>query len=274
VLSWISPFSHYAENGIVPIFIVMLRSPFERFVSEISRWGGNRGQAADWSIVNKPANSNGSVVYYRGANDSFLRAAGQQNETDDQLRARLLLYASLPEHFIFHNRQVKMIGGMYPSFDMTFEPSRQVGSRWREKRATNTTLILQRALYSISAQPSVILGIDERFAETVCLLEILYGHLYRFKWDPTVHSHDRDNSIDLHQRLQKKADMYPEVYSAWRVHNAAEEELYAAAVGIFDAQFQAALAVLASRSAGAGAGVNSTQPVMRVPHCRQFTTAL
>jgi hypothetical protein len=258
-----------SENGIVPIYVIMLRSPFERFVSEVERWGGDKGQAVDWSIIRKDAR--GTVEFYPGANESFLlhSSRGTNATVEEELRIRLRLYASLRPGLIFHDRQVKMIGGPVTSFDMHFDSERNLGSRWRPNKASHATSMdaaLERALSVLGAHKDVILGLEERFAETICTLEVIYGHLYRFQWDPSVHSHDRDVEIDLTTRLQSKGEVYPEVYEMWRQRNQADEALYASAQALFDLQFKAVLAVLRKRPVDAQMGNQRGG----TPHCKPF----
>jgi hypothetical protein len=258
-----------SENGIVPIYVIMLRSPFERFVSEIEKWGGDIGQAVDWSITNKDAV--GTVKFYPGANESFLfhSSRGTNVTTEEELRIRLRLYASLRPGLIFHDRQVKMIGGPATSFDMHFHSERNLGSRWKPHKGThaaNMVVALDRAHSVLGVHKDVILGLEERFAETICTLEVIYGHLYRFHWDPSVHSHDRDVQIDLTKRLQRKAEVYPEVYEMWRQRNQADEALYASALTIFDLQFKEVLAVLRKRPVDVQVGKQRG----RTRHCKPF----
>ena len=42
-----------AQNGLIPLYIVMLREPFARFVSEARTWVGRYQVAFDWSIYYK-----------------------------------------------------------------------------------------------------------------------------------------------------------------------------------------------------------------------------
>lgn len=286
-----------AKNDITPVFVILLRSPFERFISEIEKWGGDRGQAVDWSIVHR--NSEGEARFYRGANESFLRggSAGGLNTSvtvtaAEDFRTRLRLYAALSPDLIYHNRQVKMIGGTVSQFDMNFDPKAKLGSRWRphpghsghkkkhpkdnsggegndhqvrDKRSLVKEL--ERAYKVLGQQPDVLIGLEERFAETICTLEVVYGHLYRFHWNPTVNSHDTEQKIDLAERLQSKSEVYPELYEVWKQHNGPEEALYATANRLFEVQFQQALQVLRNRT------VAGTAQPQRTPHCTRFLQA-
>ena len=175
---------NFSKEQITPVYIIMLRSPFERFISEIKKWGGNEGQAVDWSIVNYKDNG---TSYFNGANSSFLNS--NRDEPDSNFRQRLRLYASLAPELMYHNRHVKMIGGEVSNFNMKFVNSQQLGTRWKTQQPEDMNRILFRAQRILSKERSIVIGLEERFTETLCTLEVLYGDLYRFRWDPGSNTH-------------------------------------------------------------------------------------
>jgi hypothetical protein len=157
-----------ADKGLRSVFLIMIREPFERYISEVVEWAKPRtGFYVDW-----------------GARLESKQIPGQPfNAT-----AYMLEVARLPGNLLVHNRMVKMIGGTARDYNMKYQ-KKKTGSRWISgaKRIgaalENSKKILRRG--------DVILGIAARFAESLCILEILYGDLQEFRWDPNRHSHSR-----------------------------------------------------------------------------------
>lgn len=255
-----------SESNISAAYIIMLRSPYERFISEATHWVGKPGQAVDWSIVN---DRNGTRVYYKGVQPSQLL----QGNTPADIASNTRLYASLPPHFVFHNRQVKTIGGSIYDFDMLFDPTKQLGSRWRNRKGGSLNKVVERAQNVLRAVPDVLFGLQERFGEFICILEIIYGRLYRFHWDATTHSHSRKKHKVPYEGPTLQAsgaeDPYADdqIYRIWARSNSADEKFYFYAERLFNVEFEVALEVLRERMKGA------PQALKFAPHCRPFLNA-
>ena len=121
------------------------------------------------------------------------------------------------------------------------------------------------------------MGLQERFAETICILEILYGHLYPFHWQPHIHTHNKDNknfsistlsnisSTTTNEYYQNRnIQEYPDIYEIWLKKNKADIELYKYAMKVFDKQFQSALCLLKSTT------TISRKRKSQIPHCLAF----
>lgn len=240
-------------------FIIMQRDPFDRFISEALHWVGPKGQAVDWSVKVK---NGASVEYYKGVNLTYGRILTEQNTIDFVKQ-----YSSLPQTFILHNRQTKMIGGKVFDFNMAFDPMTQLGSRWVPQkigRGSYINVVFERARRVLTEEPLVILALQERFAKSICILEIVYGHLYRFNWQDNKHSHKSSQHFDVANTSYKTNPQYKDVYDLWAERNEADIKLYAASVVWFESQFQVAIQILRARVASSRAKLDNT------PHCVEF----
>ena len=245
-------------KNITPVFLIMLRNPFERFVSEIRVWGGDAGQAVDWNIVNY---RNGKAIYFPGANASFLNPHHKKN--DEHFGKRLQLYASLPNDLYYQNRQVKMIGGERNHFASIHSNSR-LGSGYSPPEGTNMNIIYEKAVSVLREDVHVLMGLEERFAEMLCTLEALYGSIYKFKWDSETSTHGHSKTNMTLVAASTKKDTYPAAYAEWKKHNELEEKLYGVAEGIFEEQFQTTLQLLSRKMRSGQIKKN------RIPHCIPF----
>jgi hypothetical protein len=252
-----NPPINMTRHGLTPVYIIMLRNPFDRFMSEVMQWMSRPGQTVDWSIVNE---ARGKKFLYRGIDPQSL----SDGTTPADMEKNIKLYAGLPGHFIFHNRQIKTVGGTVYDFDMYFDPQEDLGSRWRPKKADYIGKVAERAYHVISRNKDVLFGVQHRFAELICLLEVLYGRLYRFAWEPDVHSHNAAKKYEG-PTSRTNANAYSEVYSIWVKNNAADEHFYSAAEKLFQVQFDAGLSVLKKRIEEEGTGT-----LKRTPHCKAF----
>ena len=273
----------FAKYGVIPVYIVMLRNPFERFISESLHWVKNTGQAIDWSIVNE---RNGKRYYLSGVNGTEFETArthtDHSNTTTHSLPAYVMTYASLPSYLILHDRHAKMIGGSEYDYNAHFDPKHDLGSRWKPRKGLTSSKLLNYARTALESHRDLLFGLHERFAEFMCVLEVVYGHLYRFAWDPAVHSHNTRkpytgsssssnnnssvSSSNTGTSVSTDASVvYSDVYRVWARSNQADEKLYTEAQRIFEVEFQSALGILRKRKETTGNSVLKT-----TPHCVPF----
>jgi hypothetical protein len=252
------PKFNITQYNFNPVYVVMLRSPYDRFISEATRWVDKPGVAVDWSIVNV---KNGTKVFYSGISSTAL----DFGNTTAAMQKNVKLYASLPAHFIFHNRQSKMIGGAAQDFNMYFDPQIHLGSRWRGRGDVGIDRVQERAYRALSAHSNVLFGLQERFAEFICILEIVYGRMYHFDWKPEVHSHNKKKAFTKKAGQGGNSRIYDETHDIWLKNNAADVKLYFAAEMLFEVQFKVALDLLRNRVKRDGEGVLRT-----TPHCQGF----
>ena len=179
----------------------------------------------------------------------------------------VLIYSSLPLSFVLHNRQTKYIGGRLEDFRKEFDARAEVGSIWLMNDTIDSIQrVEERAEDILRAHPFVLIGLHERFEETLCALETLYGHLYRFEWNSTRHAHDplQSYSPDKHKNLVDRFKSGPlgKVYENFMAKNAADMALYRTAVSLFEEQ-QKSLARLRSTIRSN----KSSNTSLRMPHC-------
>ncbi|KAJ1432770.1 hypothetical protein B484DRAFT_447618 [Ochromonadaceae sp. CCMP2298] len=252
-------------HGLTPVYAVMLREPFERFVSECRVWVDQKHmRALDWALTaDKPG-----LVYHPAVHivDKLLLRQHAANASESerrgpQLTDYMMEYAQLPPSFIIQNRQAKMVGGEVQDFDMSFDSSKDFGSRWRPRNSNaNSASYYQRALQTLREEPTVLLGLHERFAEYICLLEVLFGDQHGFKWDEGRNSHSGE-AFNLTVETSAR-QLYPEVYSEWARRNQEDIKLYRMAGQLFERQFRAALRLLRQEVESGG--------LASVPHCQAF----
>ena len=114
-----------------------------------------------------------------------------------------------------------------------------------------------------------MVGIQERFTETICILEILYGHLYPFNWQPNKHTHHKDKdtnpilfNISNNRNTITKQQEYNDIYNIWAIKNQADIEFYQYITKVFDEQFKSALCLLTTTT--------TIHQRKHVPHCLQY----
>jgi hypothetical protein len=159
-----------------------------------------------------------------------------------------------------------MIGGARGDFDM----HEQAGStdkkgnftRWKGANSdAYKRQLLSTALVRLAQQKSILIGISEKFAESVCSLEVLFGHLYRFQWKEEVHSHNKHKDYSAgNVTVTATADDY----ALWRRINKYDLALYEAATVLFEVQFSEAMSLLRQRLQAGEVQED------RVPHCVPF----
>jgi hypothetical protein len=266
-------------NGLTPVYVLMLRDPFERFASECHYWVNRHYmRALDWALT---ANRDGELVFSPAVHvvDKLLRRQHSANASESeragpQLTDYMMEFAQLPSSFIVQNRQTKMVGGDVHDFDMTFDSSKTFGSRWRPKDRTHTrrahTRAYDRALHTLGQEPNVLMGLHERFAEYICLLEVFFGDQHGFKWDQGRDSHAFSKAFNLTAvtaaAVTAAHQLYPDVYVEWAKRNEEDIQLYNMAKQLFERQFQAALRLLRQEIE------SDSSRLASVPHCKDFLT--
>jgi hypothetical protein len=244
-------------NGLVPVYIIMLREPFARFISEAVNWVGSQQVGPDWGIWFETQRA-----------PSMPNLDFEANEKP--LLDYVTTYANLNMSFIFHNRQTKYIGGKIGDFRAHFNSRKEMGSIWLPHDSVESIhKVMETAEQIITYYPSVILGIHERFEETLCVLEIVYGHLWNFRWRRSRHAHnnkERTNNYNL-TKEKEQVNMYrtkhaSTVYEPWKERNGADIELYNRAVAVFDIQFKQALVLFKE--------IVDLEQSVRAPHCMRF----
>lgn len=165
--------SKLAHKGLFPLYITVLRDPWDRFVSEITKWHHPLGVYPDWAI-RSPLNE---TITYRNA----IFKTGTVREA-----------VNYPADLIVHNRNIKMLGGTFSSFNMSHKVSFAIGSRWIGNDTMNKVLL--NAISKIRDDRNVLVLIQERFQESICLLEYLLGELQTFPWDSSSHAHSHSTS--------------------------------------------------------------------------------
>lgn len=264
VMRWVLTRTQYdiRPYGVNATYIVMLRDPFDRFISEAINWVGPKGQAVDWSVKIK---KDEVVRYYKGINLTHIQDTRLTNDT--QQMDYISQYASLPMNFIFHNRQTKMVGGSVHDFNMNFDSQVSLGSRWVPHnigRSNYISKVFSRAQRVLTEDTDVLLLLQERFAESICILEILYGHMYQFKWEASKHSHNATRGFDITNTSYIVKDPYKSVHSIWSKRNEMDIKLYSAATQWFTVQFDEALGVLKKKMNRKGFKMS------HYPHCEDF----
>ena len=84
--------------------------------------------------------------------------------------------ANLDGTLLVHNRQIKMIGGATMNFNMSYERTASQGSRWVPQPG-GIAEVMSRARKELYSSSGIIVGVSERFAETLCLLEVRFAVL-------------------------------------------------------------------------------------------------
>lgn len=240
-------------NGFSPGYVILMRSPFNRFVSEAFYWYNYT--APDWNAVIDRQNR--TVIPGIHPPDQF-----RENVFHDETVLRD--YVSFPSSFIIQNRQTKMIGGKLSDFNLTFNSTTTLGSRWSgrtDHEYMHETFKAARAL--LIEHPAVIVGIEERFAEFLCLLELLYGDVHSFAWSPKEDSHNPHSTFNA-AAASRKYDKWVNttLFYDWRKQNHQDELLYEVGKYVFDLQFKRALKMFGK--------IALRNPAHRIPHCRPY----
>ena len=155
-----------------------------------------------------------------------------------------------------------MIGGRSKDFDMAFDKTTDLGSRWISDESM--TDIFRHTIRKIVKDFDVLITIHERFQESLCVLEIVYGHLQSFHWDPHTNSH---NTMAKYNPNAQPADFKyrnTSTYTSWLSKNSQDIELYKFSFKFFEIQFQAGLKILKQRIARDKSAINYT------PHCKSY----
>lgn len=211
------------KHGFFPVYLVVVREPFDRFVSETFYF--HKFSAPDWKA-------------------RFDYPPEPKSKQEQQ--QLLLAYANIPANYILHNRQVKMIGGEYRKFIMeTFTDSKRLGSRWKPMSQNNSfdQSLLNDALEAVTNNPHVLLGLAESIPETVCVLEVLYGENYDFDYKTNVIYHGGSETV-LQANEEHDSWRDTDVYTTWEAKNREDIEFYERAKVLFEEIFRKALQML------------------------------
>jgi hypothetical protein len=266
---------NFRGHGMTPVYVLMLREPFERFVSECRSWVNKKTlRAVDWGLTTKSNSTSKQLVFHPAVHivDKLLQRKHSADASESERRGpnltdRMMEYAQLPPSFILQNRQVKMVGGTIYDFNMRFDPRRNVGSRWEPRSEKNSNknvwAFYHNAFRTLGQEPTVLLGLHERFAEYICLLEALFGDDHSFNWKEGRNSHNFGKSYNLTVATPAQ-ELYPEVYEEWAKRNQEDIKLYRMAGQLFEMQFQAALRLLRQEIESGSSRLAS------VPHCKAF----
>jgi hypothetical protein len=181
--------------GYNPLAIMMIRDPFDRYVSEILKWTDHKGKALDWSVDFQEINKQFEPFFL-------------QHRVEDVNNRLLFMFANLSDDdFILPNRQIKMIGGQREHFNMGFNTDKTYGSRWHVDPNISPKDYLDQVLIStwkiVTEETGVLLGIHEQFEEFLCLLEIVFGEHYQFLWNNQVHTHEPLPRVSKRNQKQK-----------------------------------------------------------------------
>ena len=250
---------HTVEQRGRPLFVVMLRDPWKRFVSEWRGWGGYRLNTLDWSAVSL-VDPNISFPFFNSSLVTFRHDVARPKAE----RASLGELVALPGDLMLHNRFTKMIGGGMDDFNFNFSRA-SAGSRWAN-RSNDLEIQRARALHLFQRSVNVLPIIQERFAESLCILEVLMGSLQRFDWTDKKHSHGFDykySSSSSQGTLEKGVP--DSVFREWELKNAQDLQLYNETLLIFEVQLQRALHFLRE---GLHSGLWKPETVRKhQPHC-------
>ena len=179
----------------------------------------------------------------------------------------ILTYSSLPMHYVLHNRHTKYIGGLYSDFRRNFNGRKEVGSIWtRNDTIVSIRSTMQRAVETLAFYPSLIIGLHERFQETLCTLEVVYGHVHSFTWRRDIHAHNFESAYNITKENRilnrYRSGDHADVFESWRKRNEADMELYNHTIRLFDIQFKEALSMLRE--------LNASGKYVFAPHCETF----
>lgn len=233
--------------GYYPLAILMIRDPFDRYVSEILKWTDHKEKALDWSVDFSKLELKFEHFF-------------QQNRLKDNNSQLLFMFANLSnDDFILPNRQIKMIGGQSKYFHMDYDPDQTYGSRWQVDSNTESKDYLDQTLLRawevIIEEDGVLLGIHEQFEEFLCVLEIIFGAKYQFLWNNQVHTHEPLPKISKRTGRHKNGTIkklpnviershyeeYDHLFNLreiWEANNQHDTAFYEQAKAYFNLQFQ------------------------------------
>jgi len=276
---------HTIEQRGKPLYVVMLRDPWRRFVSEWKSWGGYRFNTLDWSAVALPDESttfpffnHSRVVFHH----SVARPKGE--------RATLAEMVGLPAEFLCHNRYTKMLGGERADFNFNFSSKISMGSRWIGGMGEAEAAVASsypgtlkryhdRALQNLQRAPNVLPLLQERFGESLCILEVILGDLQNFHWEEKNHSHgallgayiapasivDANSATSNTKSRSSSPEVEPHIYNQWVAKNTDDLLLYNHTLKIFNVQLKSALRYL---DAQLKEGLVTLQRIQEhQPHC-------
>lgn len=238
ILRSCSTIKNLPSEGFIPVYIIFLRSPFQRFISETFYW--NDYHTPDWSYKMKKPYGHG-IELLNG-------------------------YLSLPQNMMIQNRQIKMIGVGKANFNMIDYKDHIQGTRYQGGTSSKDRIdILNHSINYLSyeAKELFILGLEEKFKESLCILEILYGNLYKFHWSQDSNSHNHNSNFNYTKVTVSEYSRYSNnkiLYQKWLENNKEDEILYNKSLYLFDLQFKLALKLINKNK------INRKY----IPHCKGF----
>jgi hypothetical protein len=214
----------------------MLREPYSRFNSEVLHWCGTKGDCVDWKAGNLSSLS-----------FEELDKIGKKSEYNETFL--LESHVNLNKHMIIHNRQIKMIGGLKKDFDLNFKKSHpKLIDHPRKKYTVQHSIhysskpvkeIFDNSI-NIANEHNIIILIQEKFHESICLLEILYGNMYPFKWISDKNSHNPSRSYKPSVATSPEIESTT-LYNIWKSKNEEDVNFYNYNIEKFDQNFKIAL---------------------------------
>ena len=143
---------------------------------------------------------------------------------------------------------------------MKFTKTDSLGSRWLPNGSAPGVL-LARSLTIIQTSTNVITLIHERFEESLCVLEYLYGDLYKFQWDPNSNSHNFKQKFNSTvAKISSTEYKTHKSYREWESKNREDIKLYDQAVAVFESYMRVIRANLKAQ----------TYIKEKMPHCTKY----
>jgi len=213
----------------------------------------------------------------------------------------VLEVANLPGEIMAHNRYTKMIGGAINEFNLSYV-KKDMGSRWlgvdgansmqmridglltdnkndvqQKQRQQQYNKVFRRAVNMLARSEEILPLLFERFGDSLCVLEVAVGHLQKFPWQSSVHTHPHSgqgvnfsvassaDSLASANTVEDERSLDSAAYKAWASKNQADLALYAQAERIFDIQLDVAVRLLRDRITSGLVSLEKAQ--LYAPHC-------
>lgn len=234
------------------VYIIMLRSPFERFISETLYW--NEYNAPDW----------GGINISNELNNKNKNHPQQDMKNETQLIDN---YLNLPSNIMIHNRMIKMIGGSTNDYDMNWKPKLNViTSRWKGYNTSSYYQYLYQSIITyFQSNELYLLGLEEKFNETLCILEFIYGNSLQFHWNSNQNSHKTTINYNYTSYKYNQYSMNHLLYQKWLEKNNEDYLLYQQSIEIFQIQFEIVLNIINNTRL-----LYDNERKKQIPHCLSF----